>query len=560
MSDVTQTPAGKALVGEVDRLDSRLGSTTFLRRNMRKIFPDHWSFMLGEIALYSFVILLLTGVFLTLFFDPSMNEVVYHGSYTKLDGVKMSEAYRSTLDISFDVRGGLLIRQIHHWAAVIFVAAMMVHMLRIFFTGAFRKPREINWVIGVTLLVIGFVEGLLGYSLPDDLLSGTGMRILAGVLESIPVIGTYMYMLVFGGEFPGHDLIPRLYTVHILLIPGIILALVTAHMMIMWHQKHTQWPGKRQREKNVVGAPFFPSFMAKTGAFFLFIFGITTLLSAFAQINPIWMFGPYRPESISAGSQPDWYMGFLEGALRMMPRLEFVIAGHYTISLNVLIPAVIILGLIFTVLGVYPFIEQWATGDKSYHNTLDRPRNAPVRTGFGFAGVTFYGVLWLAGANDVISHVFEISLYTTTWIFRVAFFVAPVIAFVVARRICLGLQRKDAEMLSHGYESGIIKRLPSGEFIEVHQPLSEERAARLDSKKPIPNASAELVDANGVPEPGSRGPLGKLRLRLNRLYVESDYPFEEAEHGEHEAVEGGDGEHHEPVGASSGRKEIGPGE
>ena len=187
---------------------------------MRKVFPDHWSFMLGEIALWSFVILLLTGTYLALFFVPSAAPVVYHGSYAKLDGITMSQAYESTLNISFDIRGGLLIRQIHHWAADLFMVAIMAHMLRVFFTGAYRKPREVNWLIGIVLFTLGLLEGLFGYSLPDDQLSGAGLRIFEGVLQGIPIVGTYLAFFLFGGAFPGTAIIPRMYIIHVLLIPG----------------------------------------------------------------------------------------------------------------------------------------------------------------------------------------------------------------------------------------------------------------------------------------------------------------------------------------------------
>ena len=250
------------------------------RSNLRKVFPDHWSFMLGEIALWSFVVLLLTGVFLTLWFRPSMVEVVYDGSYDQLRGIHMSEAYASTLDISFDVRGGLLMRQMHHWAAMVFVAAMMVHLLRVFFTGAFRKPRELNWVIGCLLLLLGTLEGFTGYSLPDDLLSGTGIRAADGFMKSMPVVGTYMSFFLFGGEFPGDSIIPRLYTVHVLLIPGILLALIAAHMLLLVYHKHTQWPGPGRTEQNVVGYPMLPVYMAKAGGFFFVVFGVLALMGA----------------------------------------------------------------------------------------------------------------------------------------------------------------------------------------------------------------------------------------------------------------------------------------
>ena len=516
-------------------LDDRLGSTNYFNRNLKKVFPDHWSFMLVEIALYSFIILLLTGTFLTLWFKPSMTEVIYNGSYHKLDGVKMSQAYESALHITFDVRGGLLMRQIHHWAAVLFMAAIMAHMLRIFFTGAYRKPRELNWLIGLGLFTLGMVEGLFGYSLPDDLLSGAGLRITAGVAESIPLVGTYIMFFLFGGQYPGTDIVPRMFTLHILLIPGVILALVTAHMMIMWHQKHTSMPVKNQNQKQVYGYPFYPVFMAKTGAYFMFTFGAIALLGTFAQINPIWMFGPYDPAAITAGSQPDFYMGVLEGALRIMPNWETNIWGH-TISWNVLIPALVPLGIIFTGAGVFPWVERWITGDHRWHHVNDRPRNAPTRTAIGVAAVAFYGLLLLAGANDVISVKFHISLYATTWFFRFAIFIGPVLAFIITKRACLGLQRSDAVSAAHGYESGTIVMTPTGEFIEIHKPVPEEQRIVLLSKEE-PKALLTAEDRNGVVSPTSRGPMGHVRALLHKFWTFDTVPVQEGHGHEVEGAE-----------------------
>jgi ubiquinol-cytochrome c reductase cytochrome b subunit len=511
----------KPLSGVGGWLDDRFHGARGVRVLMRKVFPDHWSFMLGEIALWSFVILLLTGTFLSLFFVPSMNDVIYHGSYVKLDGIKMSEAYQSTLNISFDVRGGLLMRQIHHWAADLFMASLIIHMLRVFFTGAYRKPREINWLIGIVLFTLGLLEGLFGYSLPDDQLSGAGLRILEGVLQGIPIVGTYLAFFLFGGGFPGSVIVPRLYILHVLLIPGILLGLITAHLFIMFHQKHTQMPAKGNTEKNVTGQPFFPYFLAKGGAWFFFIFGATVLLATFAEINPLWLYGPYTPLAISSASQPDFYMGLLEGSLRIMPSWEINGFGH-TLTLSVLLPALLPLGVVLGGAAFWPFFEQWATGDKSYHNINDRPRNAPVRTATGIAVITFYGVMWAEGANDVIADKLQIPLYTITWIARVMIFVGPAIAFFVTKRICLGLQRKDREMLLHGYESGIIRQMPNGEFIEVHRPVSEEARAVLEAKVVpalMPPAGSE--DENGVPSPASRGLLGKAKIRANRAFAET---------------------------------------
>jgi ubiquinol-cytochrome c reductase cytochrome b subunit len=365
-------------------LDDRFHGAKGVRALMHKVFPDHWSFMLGEIALWSFVILLLTGTYLALFFVPSMSDVVYHGSYAKLDGITMSQAYESTLNISFDVRGGLLIRQIHHWAADLFMVAIMAHMLRVFFTGAYRKPREVNWLIGIVLFTLGLIEGLFGYSLPDDQLSGAGLRVLEGILQGIPIVGTYASYFLFGGAFPGDSIIPRMYLLHVFLVPGIILALITAHLFIMFHQKHTQMPALGNTEKNVVGQPFFPYFLLKGQAWFFFIFGALVLLATFAQINPVWEYGPYTPLAISSGTQPDFYLGLLDGALRIMPPWEIDFLGH-TLSLSILLPALLPLGLILGGAALWPFFEQWATGDKSIHNINDRPRDAPIRSATGMA-------------------------------------------------------------------------------------------------------------------------------------------------------------------------------
>lgn len=528
---------GKALRGLGTAFDDRFGGARFGRKAIRKLFPDHWTFLLGEIAMYSFFILIATGVFLTLFFQPNMTEVVYNGSYVKLRGVEMSEAYASTLEISFDVRGGLLMRQIHHWAALLFAAAVLAHMLRNFFTGAFRKPRELNWLIGIVLLMLVILEGLFGYSLPDDMLSGAGIRILQGVILAIPVVGTYLAFFLFGGEYPGDIIIPRLYVIHILLLPGIMLGLILLHALVLtWRQTHTQFPGKGRTNHNVVGRPFFPTFLTKTTAFFIFTFGVVALLAGFFQINPVWMYGPYRPQDITAGSQPDFYMGFLEGALRLMPAWEISLVGR-PLALSVLVPALVVPGLLFTGLAVYPFVERWVTGDRGVHHLLDRPRDVPARTGVGIGGVVFYGVLWLAGANDIIARTFEIPLFATTWVFRVAVIVGPVIGFLVARRICRGLLLKERRMLEHGLETGIIRRLPTGEYVEGERPVEDEWAAVARARRTPPPLEARPPTA-GVPAPEERGRMSRgmlrLRLALNRAFHADDVPLPPPEVGDGE--------------------------
>ncbi|MEY3156320.1 MAG: hypothetical protein RL257_340 [Actinomycetota bacterium] len=510
--------ARERVAGQVaNYVDERTGAAKWLKKTVSKVFPDHWSFMLGEIVLYSFIILLLSGTFLTFWFDPSMREVEYEGSYEPLSGLKMSAAYASTLHISFDVRGGLLMRQIHHWAALIFMAAMVAHLMRVFFTGAFRKPREFNWIIGVGLLTLGIVEGFLGYSLPDDLLSGTGIRIAEAIIQAIPVVGSYLSYFAFGGAFPGEMFIQRIYVVHILLIPGIFLALITVHLMLVWYQKHTQYPGPGRTEKNVVGYPLMPVYMAKAGGFFFIVFGVTAFLGAVASINPIWIYGPYTPGQIGAGSQPDWYMGWLDGLVRMAPPIETHAFGH-TISWNILIPGLIIPGIIFTGMALYPFIESWMTGDKREHHLLDRPRNAPNRTALGAMSITFMLVTLINGGNDLLATHFDLSINQIMWFSRIGVIVLPPLVFVITKRICLSLQRADRELVLHGRETGRLVMLPHGEFIEVHEPLSPQRAYTLASHEQPAAIEPVLADDNGVRNP--KGAKAKLQARLSRAHSE----------------------------------------
>lgn len=472
MTATTTAPKSKGeQVGEsaATWADDRYHLAGGMRRQINKVFPTHWSFLLGEMALYSFIILIVSGVYLTLFFDPSMAETTYNGVFQNLRGVEMSRAYESTLNISFEVRGGLFVRQIHHWAALLFLAAMITHLARVFFTGAFRKPREVNWLLGALLLILGIVEGFAGYSLPDDLLSGTGLRIASAIMLSVPVVGTWVHWLVFGGEFPGDLIIGRFYIAHVLLIPGILLALIAAHLALVWYQKHTQFPGAGRTEQNVVGIRIMPLFALKGGGFFAVTFGVIALLSGLFQINPIWNLGPYDPSQVSAGSQPDWYMGFLDGATRLWPAWEFYIGSH-TIP-GVFVPAALGGGIIFTALIMYPFIERKLIKDDAPHNLLQRPRDAPVRTSIGAMAIAFYVVLTISGGNDIIAFHFDISLNAMTWIGRITILVLPPIVYWLTYRFCIGLQRSDREVLEHGVETGMIKRLPHGEFIEMHQPL-----------------------------------------------------------------------------------------
>jgi ubiquinol-cytochrome c reductase cytochrome b subunit len=543
----TETPRGTAVVPQrksftsvtANYIDERTSISGLVRELGRKIFPDHWSFMLGEVALYSFIVILLTGTFLTFFFQASMAEVTYQGTYLPLKGIDMSAAMNSTLHISFDIRGGLLMRQVHHWAALLFVASIGLHMLRIFFTGAFRKPRELNWVIGFVLFILALAEGFTGYSLPDDLLSGNGLRIIDGLVKGLPVIGTWTSYLLFGGEFPGTAIVGRLYTLHILLLPAILVAALGIHLVLLVINKHTQFAGPGKTNDNVVGVPIMPVFAAKAGGFFFIVFGVITLIASFVTINPIWVYGPYDPSPISAGTQPDWYIGFADGALRLVPSNWGFMLGAYTVSLNIIVP-VVVLGLFIVAVAIYPFIEAWVTGDKREHHIADRPRNAPTRTAIGAAGVTFYAVLWAAASSDLVATHFGLTIEGVINTLQVLLIIGPIIAYWVTKRMCIGLMKKDREIALHGYESGRIVRLPGGEFIEVHEQLSDYERWRLvsfEDYKPL------------MVRPDARGrisPFERVRAVASNWFFEDRITpvtaseLEHQRHAGHGELEGGD--------------------
>ena len=521
------------LAGTANYVDERVGVAGILKEFGRKIFPDHWSFMLGEVALYSFLVLLLSGTFLTFFFNPSMAETIYQGSYAPLKGAHMSVAYSSSLDISFEVRGGLLMRQVHHWSALLFVAAAGLHMLRVFFTGAFRKPRELNWVVGFVLFVLGMAAGFTGYSLPDDLLSGNGLRIIDGMMKGIPVIGTSISTGLFGGEFPGTAIVSRLYSLHIMLVPALILVFLALHLFMLVIHKHTHYSGPGKKDTNVVGYPLMPVYVAKAGGFFFIVFGVIMLIATFFTINPIWNYGGYDPSPVSAGTQPDWYIGWLDGALRLAPTgIEFMV-GNYTVSTNILLPLVISLVFLAAV-AIYPFIENWVTGDKREHHVLDRPRNAPTRTAIGAAGVTFYAVLWAGASTDLIATNFKMSLNQVLVSMQISLIILPFVAFFVTKRLCIALQRKDREIAIHGRESGRIVRLPHGEYIEVHEPLDPHDLYKLVDFK---DYKPTLARPN---EQGKITVAARLRSSLSKFYFEdriapaTQTEIDEAAHHAHE--------------------------
>ncbi len=424
-------------------VDERSASAPLVKKTLRYLFPDHWTFLLGEVALYCFVILVATGTYLTFFFEPSIAHATYAGSVEQLRGLDVSRAYKSAVDISFKVKAGLLIRQTHHWAADVFVAAIILHLLRIFFTGAFRKPRDLTYYIGLTMLVLALLEGYLGYSMIDDLLSGMGLAIGYSVLMSVPFVGANLAALVWGGPFPGKQASEsRLYVAHVLIFPVAIGALIGLHLLLVAARHHTQFRGRRKTQRKVVGVPAFPGQTPRSLGLALAVAAVLFLLGGLVQVNPIWLWGPYHIASGTNGAQPDWYLGWLIGALRLVPGFDWTI-GRYTLVPNAFWGGVLFPGIVFMFLFLWPWAERRATGDRAFHNLLDRPRDRPWRTAIGAAMFAWVFLIFIAGAADRVYVLFGISYQAQIWVFRVVVWVVPIAALLLTKRLCDELRARE---------------------------------------------------------------------------------------------------------------------
>ncbi|WP_438853927.1 cytochrome bc1 complex cytochrome b subunit [Agromyces sp. M3QZ16-3] len=502
-----------------DRLGERMSRATVFGRRLgdiradlaRRAVPRHWTNLFGVVTLACLVILTVTGILLMFWYTPSSATTAYDGPYTPLRGAEVSHAFASTMRITFEIPGGLLVRQAHHWAGLLLPAAIIMQLVTTFFTGAFRKPRRGMWVLLFLVFIAALAGGWSGYALPDDLLSGTGLRITEGIALGIPVVGTWLASLLFGGSFPG-EVIAHLYPLHVAIVPAVLVVLVALRALAAWRVGPVQFPGAGRTSRNVVGVPLWPNAAARAGGLFALVTGGLLVISATVTVNPIWLYGPADPGNAGAGSQPDWYTGFLDGALRLVPSgWEFVLFDR-TWTLAVLAPLAVVTAFLVAI-PVYPFVEAWATGDRREHHLLERPRTTPTRTGIGVAAIAFYGTLWAAGSADLIATQFSLTFEGVIAALQATLIIGPIVGFAVARRVCLGLQRRDRDAMLHGYETGRIVRLPGGEYVEVHAPL--DAAARARIERPDPPILLIL-------RPDERGRLTlarRLQVRLSRWYL-----------------------------------------
>ena len=454
---------------------SSLRSIATYGRLGRRAVPNHWTSLLAAVSAACLVVLVVTGFLLLLHYDPSVEQVTYHGSYLPLRGVEVSRAYDSTMHLTFEVDGGLLLRQTHHWAALVLPASVMLQMASVFFTGAFRRPRRLAWLLLSLTFLLVLAAGWSGYALPDDTLSGTGLHIFEGILVGTPFVGPWLTNLVFGGEFPS-EVVTRLYWLHVAIVPVLLAVVLVLRYLVSRRRQPPQFRGPDRTESNVVGLPW-PAAAARAAGMFLITAGVLVVMGGTLTLSPIWLYGPSAPGNASSGSQPDWYTSWLDGALRLAPSSADVTWLGGTWPLAVLVPQAVAAAFLVAV-ALYPFLEQRVTGDREEHHLLDRPRDAPGRTGLGVAGFGFFGILWLSGSTDIVATRFHVSFETQVAVLRTALLVGPVIGYLVTVAVCRALVAHDREEVVEGIETGRLMRDADGGYWELHAPLSEEERAR----------------------------------------------------------------------------------
>jgi ubiquinol-cytochrome c reductase cytochrome b subunit len=415
-----------------------------LRGRVAAAFPSRGLRMLAVITLSSLAVLIGTGTCLALLFDPATTEVTYAGPFDNLRGVSVPGSFASAMEISFEIRGGLFVRQLHNWSSSVFLVTLLITLAVTFFTGAFRRTRRAVWLLDVATLIVGVFAAFTGVLLLGDLASGTSLRMISGYLLSIPVIGTRLHWAAFGSEFPGTDIGPRLYVLH-LVLPALIVALVALRARLLGRS-----PARRRRRV----AP----------ALVVITVGGLAVLAGLFQVNPIWNYGPANTAHVSAGAAPPWYFGWVDGAVRLWPALPINL-GAYEIP-PWFWPSMVLLPLSFLALAGYPWLDRLVTrGDRSRRISL------------GVAVLTLFGLLQLAAAIDVIAVHFHLSADALLWAGRIGVLTLPPLAYAMTYRLRLGRRLAHDTVRAHGVPTGMINRLPNGGYAEPHLTAAGNRPA-----------------------------------------------------------------------------------
>ncbi|MDL2344919.1 cytochrome bc complex cytochrome b subunit [Deinococcus sp. MIMF12] len=415
-------------------LDDRLHISRLNDKFLRKAFPVHHSFFLGEITLFSLIILILTGILLALSYEPSNSMVVNSFDPGTADAPNLvPAAYHSALKINAAPFGDML-RRIHHWTANIMVAAAVIHMMRVYFTGAFKKPREINWWIGMLLLIFSALTAVTGYVLPYDNYAYNTLKVIYSIAASIPWVGEWVAQAAFAGKFPGDGVIPRVYGYHIMLLPGILLALTGAHMLLMIKQKHTQPQyAKRVAYKKIVGVPLMTQQTPIMLMLTLLFAGIIVLFSAFIPVHPVEYFGPPSTTPID-NIKPDWYLLWVFGVLAIIPGIEFDFLGGNINSefIGAILLPTLAIGAMFAV----PMLDR--SRENLYY--AENPTNHPVRLGIGVAFMMLLAVWSVAGYKPELISSGILSTENANTVLWIATFLIPALSYFFVQAVVRGIR------------------------------------------------------------------------------------------------------------------------
>ncbi|ELZ32547.1 menaquinol-cytochrome c reductase cytochrome b subunit precursor [Halogeometricum pallidum JCM 14848] len=458
--------AGRRAYDWLDRRFDLDGGRSFLG----KAFPAEDSFLLGEVALFCFVVLALTGMFLGMFFEPSTSDVEYEGSVAAFQGQEVPEAFASVLHITYDIPFGMFIRRMHHWAAHLFVASIGLHMLRVFFTGAYRNPREANWVVGTGLAGLAMGAAYTGYALPFDEFAATATGIGYNLATSVPFAGDVLGKVVFGGEFPSSATIPRLYFLHVLVIPVAIAGLLAIHMAILVRQKHTEAPRDddvvgpspprsnrvtdgdavgdggaagtvdRDDDSVVVGLPAFPNQAAVSVVVFFLTLATLAVLGGFLPVHNIAEYGPNNPAGTPELIMPDWFLMWVYGFLKLLPSwMSFTVPVAGVHVSTEFIGGIVLPTLVFGAVAVWPFVDYRADPVHFTANPLDRPRQTAV----GVAAIQFIMIASIAGMNNLLSRALGVETGVVNPVLTAALVAVPAVSGYLTYRLLDGGEGAD---------------------------------------------------------------------------------------------------------------------
>jgi ubiquinol-cytochrome c reductase cytochrome b subunit len=410
-----------------DQLDHRIGR----KAERPSLWPVGFASLISHVAIAAFIILTVTGLALTVAYRPSTNLVTYTGASELYDGQQLPHAFASVVRISEDLPGGLLLRRVHVAASHVFLLSIVFHLLRVLATGAFRRPRLGNHLVGIGLLLVALLFAYTGELMPFSLVAASSLRIFEAVIGSIPFLGEPLSNLLIGPELPSERVLIGSWVLHVFLLPGAFTVLLAWHLWLV----HRRTPALERRpdvdvRTTGVGCPLWPDAVARFGLLTAALAGLLLVSSVLIPWADIELEGPFFAAEATNSVHPAWVLFFTTGSLRIIPAIDVVILGIRIT--NVLVAAVVIPGILVTMVAIYPFLERKLLGDHGEHHELDHPLDVPLRAGVVTGMTTFAAILTLGAGVDVLSFWLVAPVEGVVTAFRIALVVVPITAVVIA--------------------------------------------------------------------------------------------------------------------------------